>query len=397
MIKENKNIKYLIGNNTLDLKSTIPYSDIFCDFLDNFSKALDSYPQIRKFPDLKTLAFWCRKKNILKFRNNSLLNETRLGLGMIFHITPSNIPTNFAYSLIFGLINGNSNIVKVPSKKFVQIDIVCNILKKVLKIKKFKKINKFITIVRYKDNDNFTKKISSICNARVVWGGDKSVATIRQFPLMERAIDISFADRYSFCIINSSKISNLNKFELKLLVEKFYNDTYLVDQNACSSPHLVVWLGKDNIKLREKFWKYLLDVVKRKYDLTETASLDKYNQLCENILNLKSLKNQNNYENFIFTNQLSSLDKNIHNLRGKWGFFYEYITNDINKISKYVNNKYQTLTYFGLDKKEIKKFIVENEVNGIDRVVPIGQALDMSFYWDGYDLNRILSRIVDIK
>ena len=49
------------------------------------------------------------------------------------------------------------------------------------------------------------------------------------------------------------------------------------------------------------------------------------------------------------------------------------------------------------DKKEIKKFIVENEVNGIDRVVPIGQALDMSFYWDGYDLNRILSRIVDIK
>ena len=55
MIKENKNIKYLIGNNTLDLKSTIPYSDIFCDFLDNFSKALDSYPQIRKFPDLKTL------------------------------------------------------------------------------------------------------------------------------------------------------------------------------------------------------------------------------------------------------------------------------------------------------------------------------------------------------
>ena len=38
-------------------------------------------------------------------------------LGMIFHITPSNIPTNFAYSMIFGLINGNSNIT-VPSKKF---------------------------------------------------------------------------------------------------------------------------------------------------------------------------------------------------------------------------------------------------------------------------------------
>ena len=35
---------------------------------------------------------------------------------MIFHITPSNIPTNFAYSFIFGLLTGNSNIVKVPTK-----------------------------------------------------------------------------------------------------------------------------------------------------------------------------------------------------------------------------------------------------------------------------------------
>ena len=48
-------------------------------------------------------------------------------------------------------------------------------------------------------------------------------------------------------------------------------------------------------------------------------------------------------------------------------------------------------------KNEIRNFIVNNELSGIDRVVPIGQALDMSFYWDGYDLNKILSRIVDIK
>jgi len=91
------------------------------------------------------------------------------------------------------------------------------------------------------------------------------------------------------------------------------------------------------------------------------------------------------------------LDKNIHELRGKWGFFYEYNINDLNKMKNYINNKYQTLTYFGLNKDILKNFIIKNQLEGIDRVVPIGQALDISFFWDGYDLNRILSRVVDIK
>ena len=69
----------------------------------------------------------------------------------------------------------------------------------------------------------------------------------------------------------------------------------------------------------------------------------------------------------------------------------------MDKIAKYINNKYQTLTYFGLNKSTLSQFILSNQVSGIDRIVPIGQALEMSFYWDGYDLNKILSRIVDVK
>ena len=396
-MKTNKKIEYLVGEEKINLKATIPYNDLLCDFLKNFSIELNLHPLSKKYSDIKALAFWCREKNILRFKKDFISEQARLGLGLIFHITPSNIPTNFAYSLIFGLINGNSNVVKVPSKNFVQIDIICKVINKLLNIKKFKKIKDLIYIVKYKDNDNFTKKISSLCNARIIWGGDKSILNIRQFPLMERAIDIAFADRYSLCVINSSKILKINDFDLKRLVERFYNDTYLVDQNACSSPHLIIWLGKKNNKAREKFWKFLLNVVKSKYDLTETASIDKYNQLCEYIFKLKSLKKQSRYENYIFTNYLTHYDSNMHDLRGKWGYFYEYSTNKIDEISKYINNKYQTLTYFGINKSEIKEFIIKNEISGIDRIVPIGQALDMSFYWDGYDINKILSRVVDIK
>lgn len=254
-----------------------------------------------------------------------------------------------------------------------------------------------ISIVRYTDNDNFTKKISSICKARLIWGGDETIKKIRMFKLQERAIDIAFADRYSFCVINTDNFLKLKEYETNQLIEKFYNDTYLVDQNACTSPHLVVWIGKNKVEARNKFWSCLYTLVRNKYDMPEIASIDKFNKLCENILKFKNLKNQERYGNFIYTVMLNSLDKNQNNIRGKWGFFYEYSTTNLNRIAKYINNKYQTLTYFGLEKSSLKHFILNNKLSGIDRIVPIGQGLEMSLYWDGYDINKTLSRVVDIK
>ena len=395
-MKNLNGIEYLVGDKNISKKSILPYDNNICDFLGDLSDELNSNSESKNYPDIKTLAFWCRRQNINNLKKKFLSNETRVGLGLIFHITPSNIPTNFAYSLIFGLITGNSNIIKVPTQKFLQVEIICKSIKKLLK-KKHKSIGKMISIVRYSNNDNYTKKISSICNARLIWGGDNSIKNIRNFTLNQRALDIAFADRYSFCVMNTSEVTKLGKKEIKRLVERFYNDTYLVDQNACSSPHLILWLGKKVDKGRNKYWRHLHYHVNKKYILTETASVEKYTQLCSHILNLSNLKKYELYNNSIYTTFLKKLDKNTHELRGKWGFFYEYNINNLNKMKNYINNKYQTLTYFGLNKDILKNFIIKNQLEGIDRIVPIGQALDISFFWDGYDLNRILSRVVDIK
>ena len=391
-----RNFEYLVGNGNISQKPMQPYDELICNFIGELSIELNLSPLSNKYSDIKALAFWCRKKNIINIKKNFISNETRLGLGLVFHITPSNIPTNFAYSLIFGLITGNSNIVKVPSQKFEQVKIICRAINKVLK-KKYKTLRKMILIVRYTNNDNYTRKISSICNARIIWGGDNSIRNIRKFEINQRSLDIAFADRYSFCAMGTMEILKLNNNQIQRLVEKFYNDTYLVDQNACSSPHLILWLGRNVVKARKKFWKNLYVYVDKKYHLTEIASIDKYTQLCRDILSLKNMKKYERYGNSIYTIQLNHLDKELHNLRGKWGFFYEYEINNLNKIKNYINNKYQTLTYFGLKKNILKDFILKNKLQGIDRVVPVGQALDISFFWDGYDLNRILTRVVDIK
>jgi len=45
----------------------------------------------------------------------------------------------------------------------------------------------------------------------------------------------------------------------------------------------------------------------------------------------------------------------------------------------------------------LRNFAIKNRLDGIDRIVPIGQALDINFFWDGYDINKILTRIIDIR
>ena len=125
-------ILYLVGNKKFDEEPFEPFAKEVCEFLNFFSVKLSKHKEINKYPDLKTLSFWCREKNIKKFKNAEKKLDFKIGLGLVFHITPSNIPTNFAYSLIFGLLSGNSNVVKVPSKKFKQIDIICKILRDLL-------------------------------------------------------------------------------------------------------------------------------------------------------------------------------------------------------------------------------------------------------------------------
>ena len=144
-------INYLVGKKNLKSSFLKPYSKKIIDFLDEFSKNLKKTPNISQYPDLLYLSFWCRKQNLENLRKDFYEKNKKIktGIGLIFHITPSNVPTNFAYSLIFGLLTGNSNIVKAPSKKFFQIDCICDVINFLLKKKKihfFESINTNIEV-----------------------------------------------------------------------------------------------------------------------------------------------------------------------------------------------------------------------------------------------------------
>ena len=234
-------------------------------------------------------------------------------------------------------------------------------------------------------------------DARIIWGGDKTVKKIKKFELRPRAVDISFADRYSICVINSKKFLSLNLGEKKLLVNNFYNDTFTLDQNACSSPHLILWYGSNIKQVKEIFWSLLANVVKKRYDLMESAAVNKYMLLCKSLMQNDNIKDLKVYNNSLYTISIKRLQNDISNYRGQWGYFYQFQIKDLKELKKIDTKKIQTLTYFGFKKIDLKKIILDYHLKGIDRIVPIGQALDLDFIWDGYDIYNFLTRAVDIK
>ena len=82
--------------------------------------------------------------------------------------------------------------------------------------------------------------------------------------------------------------------------------------------------------------------------------------------------------------------------RGYFGTVHEVVLPELNELAPIVNERYQTLTIEGLETAVVRQWITRNRLRGVDRVVPVGKALDMDVVWDGYDIVSSLSRVIAI-
>jgi len=394
----NKNIYRLAGNINIQKNVNKIFDKNICEFLNTLSEEILKNKKAKKYVDLATFAFWIRGKNILKVKTRYNNEEIRLGHGLTFHITPANIALNFAYSFTFSLLAGNSNIVRVTNTKFEQNEIFFKILEKVFNINKFKNIRNSNLFIRYNYDDNITKLISTNCDCRVIWGSDKTVEKIKEFSTQTTCKELIFPDRYSMSLINLNCFSKMKNKDYLDFAKKFYLDALMFDQNACSSPHLIVWFGKKNEETYNKFWDNLNIAIKEgKYFIpNEKNMFDKYNKLCEFAAKRNEIKKSIN-GSFVSRMILKKIPKDIDVFRVGFGYFFEYFVKDFKKIKKNINPKIQTATYFGFSKSELRNFIYQEKPNGIDRIVPVGRALEFGELWDGYDLIRNLSKIIDLK
>lgn len=386
-------INYLVGGEGISNRPLEPYSQEVCDFASALSESLLKDAQAKRYPDIMTFAFWCRKGNIRAKKEKWLgKKETRLGRGLVFQTAPSNVPINFAFTYMFALLAGNATIVRAPSKEFPQIALVCRKINEILG--QFPEIGKRTALVQYPAESEITEQFSLRADVRVIWGGDATVSKIRQCKTKPKCIDLVFADRYSICIINGKAVEQAQEKTLRKLAEDFYNDTFLMDQNACSSPQMIFWENASD-QAKDKFWQAVYCYAKAQYDLQAASCVDKYTKFCQDAVDNLEFGKGYRLENLIYRVTLKALPQDITDIRGNCGYFYEYDLQDREELCNIITEKFQTITYYGMEASDLQNWIVQNHVRGIDRIVPVGKSLDIDVIWDGYDIIGMLSRIIE--
>jgi hypothetical protein len=381
----------LSGNweNAVSAVPLTPFENHVLEFFNDLSRRLT---RIREYSDVAAFGFWCRKAALLKEKANYDDLNLRLGRGVVFHSTPSNVPVNFAFSFAAGLLAGNANIVRVPAKDFEQVAIITGAVKELV-ANKHVNLAPYLCFVKYPPDKELHDQFSSVCDVRIIWGGDDTINELRQSPLKPSAIELTFPDRYSIAVINTDEYMKAND-KLKI-AEDFYNDTYFSDQNACTAPRIVFWIGNSKETAKEAFWESIRVLAKKKYKLAPIQAVGKLAAFYKTAANLpvSLIDTKDCYVTRIGT---GLLDEKLMRFKYNSGFYFEHDIDTLKDILPICSRRLQTLTYYGLKKEELAAFFLEQRPKGMDRAVPMGSSMNFSLIWDGYDLIRHLSRRVTV-
>ena len=376
------------------LRPLRPFAPEALDFLSALSAALLKDREAKAYPDVITFAYFCRKAHLARLQEEYAGQlDDRLGRGVVFHIAPSNVPINFAYSLAAALLSGNGSIVKASSRDFPQTRIVCRAMEKLL-TEDFAPLAPYVCVVTYpREAQEVTEAFSARCHARVIWGGDETVRRVREAALPPRAVEVAFADRYSLLCIRPEAVLALSAEELERLAKDFYNDTYLTDQNACTSPRLIYWVGEgDSREASERFFRAVGAYARQRYELPAVTAVDKLTAACRAAMKLEGAEIVTSPDNWVTRVRVKRLCPELYELRSPGGFFLEYAAPTLEALGDFVTPRVQTLSYLGLPPEELSRFVLENGLTGVDRIVPVGHTMDFALIWDGYDLIQTLSR-----
>lgn len=381
-----------------------PFDSIVIDFFDTISKSILLNKSINYLPEIAALGFWLRKANLLKLKQENehlFVNEIYniSPLGKVFHICPANVDTMFIYSLTVSVLMGNKNVLRVSSRMDApHVSQLFEIINNTIDQEKFNIFFDYINIISYQHSELISTIISENVNARIIWGGDNTIKTFKGFNAAPRTKDIVFADRVSMLCIDCKSYNQLQNDDLENFLRNFYNDAYTFDQMGCSSPQTIYFIGnkKNYNTCLNKFQIEVTEYLRKHYenDISSLASL-KLNRMVDDAINNIFLSQKgDNYIKLIELN--GEIDETkLHGCGG--GYFYFKHIETTKELIDLNNPKIQTVCCFGLKNVDLAILIDLANGEGIDRIVPLGQALSFNYIWDGYNLFDELSRKVFIK
>lgn len=375
--------------------------EIFCAqyvaFLGELSRAILGDPSVRSMPDVAAFGFWCRAANLKRQAERHVDPRLpRVGLGLSFHICPANVPVNFAYSLAFGLLSGNSCVVRLPSRPSATADYLVSAIAGLLGQRRWRDLRDAIALIRYARDDAVNAFWSAVADGRIVWGGDSTIDSIRHHRLPPRGREIAFSDRYSLCLLDAAAVAQASEAGIGQLCEALFNDVYLNDQAACSSPQLIAWIGEEATAAAAKarLWPAMLALAQQRYAPEPVQMMDKFTHLCEHLIDAPNIAAVDAGSSLLYRIELDGLSPSQAKARAYFGTVQEVVLDTPERLAAIVDPSVQTITYYGCDASALAELVVARRLRGVDRIVPVGRALDIGLIWDGYDIIGSMSRVI---
>lgn len=371
-----------------------PAAQSFCASL---SQLLLQDSRTRAMPDLQALGFWLRPGNITAMLRDHVLQPPQALLapvGTIFMLPPANVDGLFGYSLAIALLCGNAAIIRLPSKSTPTQAMLITLLGEALA--QHPTLHNRITLLRYGHDAAITEQLSSLCQLRLVWGGDATVATIGQVSLPPLAQQVGFGDRFSAAAINGDAYAQANESTRHDLARRLYNDMYWYDQLACAAPRQLFWVG--DAMIRDDFCQRLAAYAAAEgYQPDAGASVAKLTMEFLALYDLAASAYQR-YDpalTVITTSDQAAIEK-FKRVNFGFGLLLATPCTTLNDIAAHATRHDQTLTHWGFDGKAVTALAQACGGRGYDRIVPVGQALQFDPVWDGHNLFSLMTRVVRV-
>ncbi|UFI05706.1 acyl-CoA reductase [Roseibium aggregatum] len=378
-----------------------PFEAEQIEVLHDLSRFLMTDRRLAGRAEWTALGYWLRRASLAKLKSDFMQRQPVGTIvaprGLAVHLPPANVDTIFVYSWALSLLCGNVNLVRLPSSRPEQIDIVLGYLTNVLEEARLGAANLFVSYPA--DNNNINASIFGLADMRLIWGGDQKVRTLSTMEAKPSCHTLNFADRFSLSLNKVEAYLNLNDKEREELAKKAYNDVYVFDQLACSSSRLIVWLGSTNGNYKEAiadFSRRLSAHARRmNYNVAPHTNLAKFASANRSSLDFDvsglALRSPE-----LTVVELSTLG-DIRDEATGGGFLYSAHVAEAEELTNFLCRKDQTIAYSGFDENELFRLARTLSVHGVDRFVPVGSALDFDFIWDGFDLPGQMLRYVRIR
>jgi hypothetical protein len=375
-----------------------PFADARLETLARLSAALLADPVLRQDPASVSVAYWLRRAQVARLadeftrRAAAESDVLRVPVGRVLHLAPANVDTLFIYSWALAYLCGNASVVRLSQDRGVVVEALLGVLRTVAADdRELRESNRFVT---YGHDDAVTSALSGWCAHRVIWGGDDAVAAIRPLPLPPHASERVFGNKYSFAAIEAASYLSASDAERARVASGFFNDLFWFDQMACSSPHVVFWVGGAEAaeKAAGAFEGALqAEVGRRRFEPPVSSAVHR-RTYAFGLAATADVRVVLEHPGFVgvHVRDRAALDKDVCG----GGLLRHVPSASLDDLLPFIDEGDQTVTHWGFDDGALRRFAAEAGARGLDRVVPIGQALAFDVVWDGFHLiDDVLRRV----